>query len=43
MDLTQLPTEVFEMSLAMLPIKDLLRCERVSKAWCDLIRDGQNT
>ena len=31
------------MSLAMLPIKDLLRCERVSKAWCDLIRDGQNT
>ena len=31
------------MTLAMLPIKDLLRCERVSKAWCDLIRDGQNT
>jgi hypothetical protein len=43
MDPSQLPPEIFDMAIARLPTKDLLRCERVSKRWCDLIRDGSKT
>jgi len=43
MDLTQLPNELFDMTLGMLSIADLLRCERVKKRWCELIRGGLET
>jgi hypothetical protein len=43
MDPSQLPPEIFDMALARLSTKDLLRCERVSKTWCELIRDGPKT
>ena len=43
MDPTQLPIEISDMTFGMLSIEDLLRCERVSKDWCKLIRDGLET
>ncbi|KAI4698383.1 hypothetical protein J4E81_005606 [Alternaria sp. BMP 2799] len=38
-----LNVEMLEWTLSMLPVEDLLRYERVSKRWCELIRDNQNT
>ncbi|KAI4660831.1 uncharacterized protein J4E79_005399 [Alternaria viburni] len=43
MDPTQLPNEIFDMAFGMLSIEDLLRCERVKKRWCELIRGGLET
>ena len=43
MDLTQLLNEIFDITFGMLSIEDLLRCERVKKRWCELIRDGLET
>lgn len=43
MEFSQLPNEIFDIILATLHYKDLLRCERVSKTWCKLIRDGHRT